>query len=121
MNGMMPSDEVPFERGVGMFLRNSERGFRGLDFQARLVWENRYGACARPRWVSSDFIDKVVAAAAADQSATVGDVVAAIKDRLIGEPNVVDGTEATALAAIFGKNLSLIHISEPTRLLSISY
>src|SRR5262249_1007431 len=48
MGGVMPSVQVPFERGVGMFLRNSERGFRGLDFQARLVWEDRYGACARP-------------------------------------------------------------------------
>ena len=50
--GLLPSVEVPFERGVGMFLRNSERGFRGLDFQARLVWEDRYGACARPAWVA---------------------------------------------------------------------
>ena len=50
--GVSPTIEVPFERGVGMFLRNSERGFRGLDFQARLVWENHYGACARPAWVT---------------------------------------------------------------------
>jgi hypothetical protein len=104
-NGVLPSDEVPFERGVGMFLRNSEAGFRGLDFQARLVWEDRYGACVRPRWVQTDFIDNVVAAAAADPNATVGDVVAAIKDRLIGEPDVSDGTESAALAAIFGKSL----------------
>jgi hypothetical protein len=104
-NGMLPSEEVPFERGVGIFLRNSEQGFRGLDFQARLVWENRYGNCARPRWVTSDFIDKIVAAAAADPSATVGDVVAAIKDRLIGEPGVFDGSESAALASIFGKAL----------------
>jgi hypothetical protein len=104
-NGLLPSEQVPFERGVGMFLRNSERGFRGLDFQARLVWEDRYGACSRPRWVTSDYIDKVVAAANADSSSTVGDVVAAIKDRLIGEPAVVDGSEAAALAAVFGKSL----------------
>ncbi|HUS33359.1 MAG TPA: hypothetical protein VMZ53_32880 [Kofleriaceae bacterium] len=105
MNGVLPAEEVPFERGVGMFLRNSERGFRGLDFQARLVWEERYGACVRPRWVAADFIDNIIAATAADPSATVGDVVAAIKDRLIGEPGVFDGSEASALAAIFGKTL----------------
>ncbi|HSK02733.1 MAG TPA: hypothetical protein VK932_15890, partial [Kofleriaceae bacterium] len=50
MNGMLPLEELPFQRGIGLFLRNSERGFRGLDFQARLSWEDRYGACTKPRW-----------------------------------------------------------------------
>lgn len=107
MNGPLPSEEVPFERGVGMFLRNSERGFRGLDFQARLVWENRFGACARPKWMAADFIDNIVAAGAADPSATVGDVVAAIKDRLIGEPALVDARELAALSAIFDATMEM--------------
>ena len=94
--------ELPFARGVGMFLRNSERGFRGVDFQARLAYENRYGACARPKWVTSDFIDKLVAAGAADSTATTGDVVAALKDRLIGEPAVTDQPERDALTAFVG-------------------
>lgn len=103
MGGLMPSEQVPFERGLGMFLRNSERGFRGLDFQARLVWEERYGACAKPRWMSGpDFIEKVVTAASADPAAKLADVVAAIKDRLVGEPQLIDGAERTALAALFG-------------------
>ncbi len=105
MGGVLPSDEVPFERGVGMFLRNSERGFRGLDFQARLVWEDRFGACTRPGWVSSDFIDKLVAAAAADSTATVGDVAAAIKDRLIGESALVDAAEIDAIGGLVGAGL----------------
>ena len=107
MGGVSPAVEVPFERGVGMFLRNSERGFRGLDFQARLVWEDRYGACARPSWVSSDFIDKLVAAGAADAAMTVGDVAAAIKDRLIGEPAIVDGVEIAALTSTLGGSLDM--------------
>jgi hypothetical protein len=107
MGGVMPSIEVPFERGVGMFLRNSERGFRGLDFQARLVWEDRYGACTRPTWVTADFIDKLVTTASADASATVGDVAAAIKDRLIGEPSIVDNAEITAIAGLFGASLEM--------------
>lgn len=107
MGGISPAIEVPFERGVGMFLRNSERGFRGLDFQARLIWEDRFGACARPTWVTSDFIDKLVAAGAADTAATVGDVAAAIKDRLIGEPAIVDGAEITAIAGLLGASLEM--------------
>jgi hypothetical protein len=102
MGGVQPATEVPFERGVGMFLRNSEAGFRGLDFQARLVWEDHHAMCTRPTWVSSDFIDKLVAAGAADSTATVADVVAALKDRLIGEPAIAQGAEHDALAAIVG-------------------
>ena len=100
--GLLPQVELPFERGIGMFLRNSEAGFRGLDFQARLVWEDRYGACGRPAWVQSDFLDRVVAAGAADSTATAGDVVSAIKDRLVGEPAIAAGAEHDALAAIVG-------------------
>jgi hypothetical protein len=85
-----------------MFLRNSERGFRGLDFQARLVWEDRYGACMRPAWVQKDFIDDLVAAAAMDPTATAQDVVVALKDRLIGDPVLVFDSEKAALAAIVG-------------------
>ena len=105
MNGVEPGPQVSFERGVGVFLRNSEAGFRGLDFQARLAWEDRYGACARPRWVTADFIDALVAAGAADPSATAGDVVAALKDRLIGEPEVFTADEQDALAALLGAEL----------------
>jgi hypothetical protein len=107
MGGVMPSVQVPFERGVGMFLRNSERGFRGLDFQARLIWEDRYGACTRPTWVTSDFIDKLVAAGAADPAATVGDVAAAIKDRIIGESKIVDTGEINAIAGLFGATIEM--------------
>ena len=105
MMGVMPGEQTAFERGVGMFLRNSERGFRGLDFQARLVWEDRYGSCAKPRWVQSDFIDKIVAQAAADSTMTLRDLVSAIKDRIIGEPELLDSTENAALEATFGGKL----------------
>ncbi|CAN5918585.1 hypothetical protein BH11MYX3_BH11MYX3_25180 [soil metagenome] len=102
MGAPIPYDEVGFQRGVGMFLRNSERGFRGLDFQARLAWEDRYGSCARPAWVAMDFIDRLIAMGAADPAATAADVVSALKDRLIGEPAIADGGEHDALAGIVG-------------------
>lgn len=102
MKGVFPSTEIPFQLGIGTFLRNSERGFRGLDFQARLAWEDRYGGCARPAWVTQDFIDRLVATAAADPSALATDLVAALKDRLVGEPAIGAGAEHDALAAIVG-------------------
>ena len=102
MKGVFPSTEIPFQLGIGTFLRNSERGFRGLDFQARLAWEDRYGSCTRPAWVTQDFIDRLAAAAAVDPTALASDVVAALKDRLVGEPAIGDGPERDALTAIVG-------------------
>jgi hypothetical protein len=100
--GRLPLEELPFQRGVGLFLRSSEAGFRGIDFQARLVWEDRYGACTRPSWVAADFIDRLATAAAGDPGATVRDAIAALKDRLIGEPAIGDPAELAALTAIVG-------------------
>ncbi len=100
--GLLPRDELPFLRGIGTFLRNSERGFAGLDFQARLAWEDRNGACGRPSWITEDFVDRLAAAGAADATATARDAVAALKDRLIGEPSIADGPETDALVAIVG-------------------
>ena len=93
---------VSLERGIGVYLRNSEHGFRGLDFQARLTWEERYGACAAPAGTSTDFIDNLIAAGGADTTATVEDVVVALKDRVIGEPAVIDDAERGALATLLG-------------------
>ena len=100
--GASPTTELPFQRSVGMFLRNSERGFAGLDFQGRLAWEDRYGACARPTWVREDAIDRLVAAGAAAPTATVSDVIAVVKDRLVGEPTIATPAERTALESIVG-------------------
>lgn len=102
MNGVFPAIETPFQQSVGTFLRNSERGFRGLDFQARLAWEDRYGACARPGWVGGDFIDDLVGRGVANPQTKVGDVISALKDRLINEPAIEPGAETEALVAIVG-------------------
>jgi hypothetical protein len=97
-------DELSFQQGVGAFLKNGDRGFRGLDFQARLVWENRFGACAKP-FQGQDYIDTIVAAAGQDSTATVGDVVSAVKDRIIGQPAIADD-EAAQLKTIYGAEMT---------------
>lgn len=104
------ADEKGFQTGVGAFIKNGERGFRGLDFAARLVWEDRFGACTMAS-ASDDFVARIVAAAQADPAATVADVVVAIKDRLIGEPSIATaGTppESEALAALLGGPLDRV-------------
>jgi hypothetical protein len=95
-------DEQTFQRGVGAFLKNGERGFRGLDFQARLVWEDRFGTCAKPGDLD-DFVDEILALADS-RGGTVGDVAAALKDRLVGEPDIA-GAEAAAIETLLGAGL----------------
>ena len=110
--GGTAGSELTFERGVGLFLRNSERGFRGLDFGGLLTWEDRYGVCTRPSWVSADFIDQLVSTGAA--TATMADAVKALKDRLLGEPALDGGAETAALAAITGGLDRLLTASDGT-------
>lgn len=37
--------EEQFQKAVGVFVKDGEPGFDGVDFQGMLTWENRYGAC----------------------------------------------------------------------------
>ncbi|HKE13467.1 MAG TPA: hypothetical protein VKB80_01265 [Kofleriaceae bacterium] len=106
-----------FERGMGIFLKRGDKGFRGLDFQARLVLEDAFGSCTNPV-ADPDFVADLVARARADPAATVGDVVAALKDRLTGDarvgdepaasgaPAASDVTERAALEALLGAPLA---------------
>ncbi len=103
---LTPDEVRAFEQGVGIFLKHGERGFRGLDFQARLVFEDMFGGCRNPT-AEPDFIDRLVERAAGDPAYTTGDVVAALKDRLVGQPSigheVIGGTsELAATEAIVG-------------------
>ena len=80
------SQSRAFQRGIGVFLKNGEPGFRGLDFQARLVFENRFGTCRNPG-NSPDYIARLVERALASD-ATVGHAVLTLKDRLVGKPTM---------------------------------
>lgn len=94
-------DSIAFHRSVGVYLRNSEPGFRGLSFQARLAWEDRFASCSKPDGVGTDFIDELLDTAATKPGATAADLVLAIKDRVINEPVIHPG-EDTPLAALLG-------------------
>lgn len=100
-------EELPFLRAVGAFLKSGDRGFRGLDFQARLAWEDRFAVCAKPaRVMGDDFIDRAVALAWTTPDATVADVAALLKDRLLGEPPPEPTAEGPALEALLGQPLT---------------
>jgi len=91
---MGPEEE--FQRSIGFFLKDGEPGFRGLDFQGRLSWEAQYGGCKFPSF--NDYIQQVVGLGKNTPGATLGDVLVAVKDRLIGEP-WIEATQERALIA----------------------
>jgi hypothetical protein len=102
-------DERAFQSGTGMFLTNAERGFRGMEFQARLEWENRFARCTAPAvmgaGVMPDFVDGLVTRAKASTTATLRDAVLALKDRLVADASIAPGAETTGLEAILGQSL----------------
>jgi hypothetical protein len=97
--------DVGFLKGIGTFLNNGETGFRGLDFQARLMWEQRFGGCVN-QGGAPDYIDGLVQRATSSD-ATLRDVVLALKDRIISEPRLdaEKADEVAALEKLFGAAL----------------
>jgi hypothetical protein len=97
--------DLAFLKGIGTFLNNGETGFRGLDFQARLLWEERFGGC--PEGAAPDYIDGLMARAMAKEGATLRDVVLALKDRIVAEPKLDAEApdEVNALEQLFGAKL----------------
>ncbi|MEQ1503418.1 MAG: hypothetical protein ABMB14_14365, partial [Myxococcota bacterium] len=79
-NPLNPEEE-DFQSEVGVFLRESDPGHRGTDFQGLLAFETELGTCTQPPAGGADYVDGLLAEAIA-AGATVGDVVSALKDRL---------------------------------------
>lgn len=95
--------EEGFLSTIGVFIGDGHPGFRGLDFQSRLAWENRVAMCdVSPE---GDFIDQLFATATEHTDAKVSDLVAALKDRIVGDPRLADMEERRALEALLGHPL----------------
>lgn len=92
-----------FQASIGFFLKDSEPGFRGLDFQGRLSWEAMYGACTA--LAPDDYVAKIVQLAKNTPGSTLGDVVIAIKDRLTGEPWMEPMQEKPLLVKLLASSL----------------
>lgn len=103
-------EERTFLREIGAFMKNGERGFRGLDFQARLAWEDRFATCTKLS-ADADFIE-VLTGFVSFSNAPVSEVVLAVKDRFVNEPFIDDTvgptgiSEAQAIEAILGLPLT---------------
>lgn len=83
------SDSGRFQAEIGVPLQSTVPGFRGLDFGARLSWEQQIGQCQN-RGSIPDHLDRLIDFAAAREGTTLADVVRSLKDRLVGEPFLHD-------------------------------
>jgi len=103
-----------FLRDQGIFLKDAINGFNGVDFNGLLSWENRLaegnkqsmqGACTGPLGqpcAQYEWIELMLVEASMAQGATVGDIAAAIKDRLITEPTIDGPAEIAAIEGVIG-------------------
>ena len=99
--------ELQFQTETGYFLKSSQPGFRGLDFQGRLGWEDRFATCSKlVNNTAPDVIDALVDKAKVPGVATVGDLVTVLKDRIMGEPEITDPKERLQLEGLFGASFS---------------
>ena len=99
--------ELQFQTETGYYLKSSQPGFRGLDFQGRLGWEDRFAQCNKlVNNTTPDIVDGLVEKAKVPGAATIGELVSVLKDRIMGEPAVTSSNEKTMLEGIFGASLS---------------
>lgn len=103
-----------FLRDQGIFLKDAINGFNGVDFNGLLSWENRLadgnkqsmqGACTGPLGQPCsqyEWIELMLVEASMTRGATVGDIAAAIKDRLITEPTIDGPAEIAAIEGVIG-------------------
>ena len=97
--------EEEFQKAIGVFVKDAEPGFLGVDFQGLLSWESRFGACTN-QGSGFDWPFYLLDAlglyfAENGKPATLRQVLSALKDRMVTVPEIGD-TEATALAAFLG-------------------
>lgn len=110
------SPDAPIMRDVGAFLSDSEGGFEGTDIVALLRIEETFGDgfdpgmtgdCTGPLGqacvaLEEDFINQLITTALATPEATMFDVAAAVKDRMITEPTIDGEAEQLALESLMG-------------------
>jgi len=87
-----------------VFLRQSQPGFTGSDFQAFLSFEDAYGTCRYPfaRFPTPDLLDDLLVRGA---KGPIEDVVRALRDRIVSDEALTEA-EKVLVAELVGADLS---------------
>lgn len=109
--------QLSFLRDQGVFLKDAIAGFNGVDFNGLLSWENQLasgnkvsmqGECTGPLGQpcsQNEWLELMLVEASKTPGTTVGDIAAAIKDRLITEPTIAGPAEIAAIEGVLGLSL----------------
>lgn len=104
---------IAFLRDEGIFLKDAQNGFNGVDFNGLLSWESSLAAgyspglsgdCTGPLGgpcADYEWIELMLTEAAGAGGVTIRDLAAAIKDRMIAEPTI-DDAELAVIESVFG-------------------
>jgi len=92
--------EENFQKAVGVFVKDAEPGFDGVDFQGLLTFESRFADCQKPNG-QPDWLDILGLQAEGDAATTVRDLASAIKNRLVALPDL-GADEEPLIAELFG-------------------
>jgi hypothetical protein len=98
------SNEEEFQKAIGVFVKDAEPGFLGVDFQGMLSWESRYGACENQKsgvdWILRLLDGMGNYQVITGEPATLRQVLIAMKDRIFTEPFISE-EEAVYIASFF--------------------
>lgn len=93
----LTESELELQAAIGVWLRESQPGFNGTDYQGLLAFTTRYGTCTRPGggpdWISA------LGERSADSTAE--QVVMALRDRLLADGRISDA-ERPLVEALVG-------------------
>ena len=98
-------DDAWIQAALGLTMKDSSSGFRSLDFQTLLAWESWFGQCTDPMGGGAeDWVDRLIAAGT-DAGSTVEDVLSALKDRILTDPDLSTEGERAVLRDVLGFGL----------------
>ena len=112
--GATNSDEYRVYEDLGLFLKDSTQGFEGTDVQFLAAWEAYMTTCVVDTWeailspddaggdIEEDWITGLVEQG---EGRPLGDLVSALKDRLLADPDLSDPDERALLEALLGRPL----------------
>ncbi len=112
--GASSSDEYRVYEDLGLFLKDSSQGFDGTDVQFLAAWEAYMTGCEMDLWEvilnpedheeedEDDWIDGLVEQAG---DRPMEDLVSALKDRLLADPDLSDPEERALLEALMDRPL----------------